>query len=87
MIFIHPVLLEKYDKTVRDKLSNVCNVNFDEMSSTHLAVPSVMGGLGVVDVIEVKSVEGVSCKYVSTLHVKSLAYRYYASASCHRALR
>ena len=29
----HPALLEKYDKTVRDGLSKVCNVNFDDISS------------------------------------------------------
>ena len=45
--FIHPALLEKYDKTVRDKLSKVCNVNFDDILSTQLALPAEMGGLGV----------------------------------------
>ena len=45
--FIHPALLEKYDKTVRDGLSKVCNVNFDNISSTQLALPAEMGGLGV----------------------------------------
>ena len=43
----HPALLEKYDKTVRDGLSKVCNVNFDLISSTQLALPAEMGGLGV----------------------------------------
>ena len=32
--FDHPALLEKYDKTVRDGLSKVCNVNFDNISNT-----------------------------------------------------
>ena len=45
--FNHPALLEKYDKTVRDGLSNVCNVNFDDISSTQLALPAEIGGLGV----------------------------------------
>ena len=43
----HPALLEKYDKTVRDGLFKVCNVNFDDISSTQLALPAEMGGLGV----------------------------------------
>ena len=42
-----PALLEKYDKTVRDELSKVCNVNFDSVSSTQLALPAEMGCLGV----------------------------------------
>ena len=41
--FNHPALLEKYDKTVRDGLSKVCNVNFDDISSTQLALPAEMG--------------------------------------------
>ena len=45
--FNHLALLEKYDKTVRDGLSKVCNVNFDDFSSTQLALPAEMGGLGV----------------------------------------
>ena len=45
--FNHPALLEKYDKTVGDGLSKVCNVNFDDVSSTQLALPAEMGGLGV----------------------------------------
>ena len=45
--FNHPVLLEKYDKTVRDGLSKVCNVNFDNISSTQLALPAKMGGIRV----------------------------------------
>ena len=45
--FNHPALLEKYDKTVRDGLSKVCNVNFDDISSTQLALPAEMCGLGV----------------------------------------
>ena len=45
--FNHPALLEKYDKTVRDGLSKVCNVNFYDISSTRLALPAEMGGLGV----------------------------------------
>ena len=43
--FNHPALLEKYDKTVRDELSKV--YNFDNISSTQLALPAEMGGLGV----------------------------------------
>ena len=43
----HPALLEKYDKTVRDGLSKVCNVNFADISSTQLALPDKMGGLVV----------------------------------------
>ena len=46
--FIHPALLKKYDKTVRDGLSKVCNVNFDDILSTRLALPAGMGGLGVL---------------------------------------
>ena len=45
--FNHPALLEKYNKTVRDGLFKVCNVNFDDISSTQLALPAEMGGLGV----------------------------------------
>ena len=46
-LFIHPALLAKYDKTVRDGLSKVCNVNFDDISSTQLALPTEIGGFGV----------------------------------------
>ena len=35
------------DNTVRDGLSKVCNVNFDDFSRTQLALPAEMGGLGV----------------------------------------
>ena len=45
--FNRPVFLEKYDKTVRDGVSKVCNVNFDDISRTQLALPAEMGGLGV----------------------------------------
>ena len=45
--FIRPALLEKCDKTVRDGLSKVCNVNFDDIPSTQLALLAEMGGLGV----------------------------------------
>ena len=45
--FNHPALLENYDKTVCDGLSKVCNVNFDDISSTQLALLAEMGGLGV----------------------------------------
>ena len=39
--------MEKYDKTVRDGLSKVCNVNFDDISGTQLSPSAEMGGLGV----------------------------------------
>ena len=42
----NPALLEKNDKTVRDRLSKVCNVNLDDISSTQLALPTEMCGLG-----------------------------------------
>ena len=45
--FNHPALLAKYDKTVRDGLSKMCNVNFDDISSTQLSLPAEMGGHGV----------------------------------------
>ena len=45
--FIHPALLEKYNKTDRDRLSKVCNVNFDGIWSTQLAPPAEMEDLGV----------------------------------------
>ena len=45
--FNHPLLLEKYDKTVRARLFKVCNVNLDDISRTRLALPAEMGGLGV----------------------------------------
>ena len=45
--FIHPALLDRNDKTVRDRLSKVCNMNFEDISSTQLALPAEMGGLGV----------------------------------------
>ena len=45
--FNHQALLNKYDKTVRDGLSKVCNVNFDKTSSPQLALSAEMDGLGV----------------------------------------
>ena len=45
--FNHQAPLEKYDKTVRDGLSKVCNVNFDDISCTQVTLPAEMGGLGV----------------------------------------
>ena len=47
--FNHPALLAnyEYDKTVRDGISKVCNVNFDDISGTQLALAAEMGGLGV----------------------------------------
>ena len=45
--FNHPDLLKKDDKTVRDGLSKVCKVNFDNNSSPQLALPAKMGSLGV----------------------------------------
>ena len=45
--FNHPALLKKFDKTVRDGLSEVCNVTFDDISRTQPALPAEMGGLGV----------------------------------------
>ena len=45
--FNHPALMEKYDKTVRDGLFKVCNVNFYKISSTQMALPAEIGGLGV----------------------------------------
>ena len=45
--FNHAALLEKYDITVHDGLSKVCNVNFDDFWSTQLAPPAEMGCLGV----------------------------------------
>ena len=45
--FNHPALLEKYDTTVPDGFSKVCNVNFDVISSTQLALPDEMRGLEV----------------------------------------
>ena len=45
--FNHPVFLEKSDKTVRDRLSEVCNVSFDDVSRVQLALAAEMGGLGV----------------------------------------
>ena len=45
--FDHPALLEKYDKSVRAGLSKVFNVNFVNISSTQLALPAEMCGIGV----------------------------------------
>ena len=45
--FNHPVFLEKNDKTVQDGLSEVCNVNFDNISSTQLALPVGFSNLGI----------------------------------------
>ena len=39
--------MEKFDKTVRDGLSIVCNVNFDDISRTQVALPAEMGCLEV----------------------------------------
>ena len=44
--FNHPVLLEKFDKTVSDGLSKVCSVNFDN-SRGQLSLPAKLCGLGV----------------------------------------
>ena len=46
-IFQSSSSLEKYDKTVLDGLSTVCNVNFDNVSSTQLSLPAEMGCLEV----------------------------------------
>ena len=40
-------IVEKYDKTVGDGLSKVCNVNFDDISSTQMALSAKMGSLWV----------------------------------------
>ena len=48
--FNNPALLEKCDKTVRDELSKVCKVNFDDISRTQLALSAEMCGLGVSSV-------------------------------------
>ena len=40
-------LVHRNDKTVRDGLSKVCSVNFDDISCTQLALPADMGALGV----------------------------------------
>ena len=45
--FSHPGLFEKYDKTVHDRLSYEFYVNFDDISSTPLALPADMDGVGV----------------------------------------
>ena len=45
--FGHPSLLKKKDKTVRDRLSYECNVNFNDISRTQLALPGEMDGVGV----------------------------------------
>ena len=45
--FNHPTFLGKYDKTVRGASSKVCFVNFDNISSTQLALPVEMFGHGV----------------------------------------
>ena len=59
--FNHPALLEKYDKTVRDGLSKVCNVNFDNIWSTQL--PAEMGGSGgfIRIIISTSRLFGISC--------------------------
>ena len=41
------ISLEKDDKTVRDGFSKGCNVNFDVISSTQLALLADLGGIGV----------------------------------------
>ena len=46
-LFIHPILFEKYDRTVRDGFQKVCNVNCDDILSTQLALPADIGGLVV----------------------------------------
>ena len=48
--FNHSALLEKYEKTVRDGLSEVCNVNSDDNSRTQLAQSVEMCGLLVSSV-------------------------------------
>ena len=47
--YYHPILLKKYDKTVRDRLSKMCIVKFDDddVLSTQLALPAGMCGFGV----------------------------------------
>ena len=46
--FQSPSLLEKYDKTVPDGLFKECNVNFDDISSTQLALPAEMGVIRII---------------------------------------
>ena len=45
--FNHPALLKKSNKNLRDGFSKVCNVNFDNILSTQLALSAEMSGLGV----------------------------------------
>ena len=45
--FNHPALSERYDKTVRNRLSKPCNVNFDNFLIIQLALPAEMGCLWV----------------------------------------
>ena len=49
--FNYPVLLKKFEKTVRDGLLKVCNVNFDNILSTQPVLLAEMGGLGVSSVL------------------------------------
>ena len=39
--------MEKHVKLVRDRLSKMCNLNFDKISSIQLSLPAEMGGLGI----------------------------------------
>ena len=48
--FNYPVLLKMFEKTVRDGLLKVCDVNFDNILSTQLVLLAEMGGLGVSSV-------------------------------------
>ena len=56
--FNHPALFEKYDKTVRNGLSKVCNVNFHEYFE--YSAGSEMGGLGVSSILALPAFFGLS---------------------------
>ena len=48
---IHPALLKTSDKTVRDGLSKVCNIKFDNILTTQLAPTAAMANYGVFRII------------------------------------
>ena len=70
--FNHPALLEKYDKTVRDGLSKVCNVNFDDISSTQLALPD-SGRFGKKRFGKNMAADVSAKKYAETSQAKTIA--------------
>ena len=87
LVFLnHPALLEKYDKTVRDRLSKVCNVILDIISSTQLAVPSEMCGLGVSSASLVELHDFLASAFDASDSLTTISTETFADVSFKKAL-